>query len=1149
MAQLCCVGQTAKKEWYLHEIMKRFSSMNTKQSIAGSALAALCLGLVACGGDPAPRFELITPEQSGIHFENKLEETVQLNIFSYLYFYNGGGVAAGDLTGNGLPDLYFTANQHENKLYLNRGDFKFEDISEQAGVQGQKGWATGVTMADVNGDGRLDIYVSQMGDFQNIRGRNQLYINQGNDANGIPQFKDEAKAYGLDLIGFSTQAAFFDYDGDGDLDMYMLNHSVHANGTYGKASLRAETHPLAGDKLMRNDGGKFVDVTKESGIHSSALGYGLGITVADINWDGYPDIYIGNDFHENDYLYLNNGDGTFTEALGSAMGHTTRYSMGNDVADMNNDGLPDILSVDMLPSDPQKLKASVAEDPYDIYKFKLDWGYNHQFARNTLQLNRGGGKFSEIGLQAGIAATDWSWSGLFADLDLDGYKDIFIANGIKRRSNDLDFINFVSSEAIQSRLEGNLTEEDLLLTESMPVVKIPNAAFRNRGDLTFEDVSKSWGLNQDSFSNGAAYADLDGDGDLDLITNNTDQPAFIYKNLTVNGDKQDNNWLKIKLDGEGGNRFGIGTKIIVPRKDQTQTLEHFPTRGYQSSVSDDLIIGAGKAEVIDTLIVIWPDLRYQKLYQVAVNQVLTLRQADASGKWVFKASSRGASLFTDISQAHQLPYAHKENSFEEFNREALIPHMASTEGPALAVGDVNGDGLDDIFAGGAKHQSGSLLLQTTSGFVASSKAVFGADSVAEDTGALFLDYDGDGDLDLVVVSGGNEFQGKSPHLEVRFYRNDGLGNFSRDQQAAPGLFTNASCVRAADFDKDGDLDLFVAGRVVPWNYGMNPKSFLLENVGGGRYKDITASVEGLAEAGMITDAAWTDLAGGGYPSLVLVGEWMPVTLFSNQQGRLSRANIPSLDKSNGWWNVLKVHDINGDGHPDLLIGNLGLNSKYQASSKEPVSLYLYDFDGNGKTDPLIYHYVDGKQYLFATKDELVSQLRSVKGKFVKYEDFAKADHTQLFDKQLMSKAEKRYAYEFRSGAFLNDGKGGFSFQPFPAQAQFSPLKALHLLDVDGDGRMDVLTGGNFWEVNIQRGRYDADWGTLLRNSGDGTFAAVPQLQSGLLLEGQVRDLQPIMLHGQQAVLVARNNAPLQLLALTGSLPRLTTEQLALKEER
>ncbi|WP_224999324.1 VCBS repeat-containing protein [Cesiribacter sp. SM1] len=1092
------------------------------------AVAAAAVFASACHTASEPRFELISPEQSGVTFENRLEESVQHNIFSYLYFYNGGGVAAGDLNGDGLPDLYFTANQGENKLYLNRGNFKFEDITGQVKMQGKKGWTTGVTMADVNGDGRLDIYVSQLGDFQNIRGKNQLYINKGNSAEGVPQFQDEAKAYGLDLIGFSTQAAFFDYDADGDLDMYMLNHSVHSNGTFAKASIRQESHPLAGDKLLRNDGGSFTDVTDGSGIYSSALGYGLGVTVADINWDGYPDIYVGNDFHENDYLYLNNGDGTFTESLEKMMQHTSRYSMGNDIADINNDGLPDILSLDMLPSDPVKLKASAAEDAYEIYKFKIDYGYNHQFARNTLQLNLGNGKFSEIGLQAGVAATDWSWSGLFADLDLDGYKDIYIANGIKRRSNDLDYINYVSSEAIQSRLAGNISEEDLLLTEKMPEVKIPNAAFRNNGDLSFEDVSQSWGLNQESFSNGAAYADLDGDGDLDLVANNVNQPAFIYKNLTIDDKNKGGNYLKISLKGEGNNRFGIGAKIIIPKKGQVLTFEHYPTRGYQSAVSDDLTIGLGEDSLVDKLIVVWPDRRFQELQGLKGNRVLTLDQADATGTYSFTKAAE-VPAFTDLTAVLPVPYKHEENKYIEFNREALLPHMTSTEGPKLAVGDVNGDGLDDFFVGGAKRQPGSLFVQTAQGVASTNVALFRADSLAEDVGATFVDYDNDRDLDLVVVSGGNEFQAHSAALEVRFYLNDGRGNFSRDQKAAPGIYVTGSCVTAADYDGDGDQDLFIGGRVVPWNYGSTPNSYLLQNQGGGRFKDISADVAGLANAGMVKDARWADLNGDGFDELLLVGEWMPITIFSNRKGKLEKADISSLEKTNGWWNVVKVADLDGDGDLDLVAGNLGLNSKLKASPDKPVSLLVHDFDGNEKPDPLLYHYVGDRQYLFATRDEVVSQLREVKGKYVKYGDFASADQTSLFEQQLISKAEKQYAYEFRSGIFLNNGDAGFSFEPLPAQAQFSPIQALLLLDFDKDGKLDILSGGNHYEVNIQRGRYDADYGTLMRNAGNGHFTVVPPAQSGVLIEGQVRDIQKIRLQGQELVLVSRNNAPLQLL--------------------
>ncbi len=656
-----------------------------------------------------PLFELLPASYTGVDFQNRLEETPQMNIFSYLYFYNGGGVAAGDLNGDSLPDLYFTANLESNQLYLNQGDFRFQNITEVAAVGGKKGWTTGVTMADVNGDGRLDIYVSQLGDYQNIRGKNQLYINQGNNAQGIPTFQDQAAAYGLDLIGFGTQAAFFDYDLDGDLDMYMLNHSTHASGTFARATLRQEKHQLAGDKLLRNDGEQFVDVTDSSGIYSSALGYGLGISTGDVNWDGYPDIYVGNDFHENDYLYINNEDGTFTESLEQTIRHTSRFSMGNDIGDINNDALPDIFSLDMLPSDPVMLKNSAGEDAYDVYNYKLRFGYNHQFARNSLQLNRGNNHFSEIGLLTGTFATDWSWSGLIVDLDLDGNKDIYIANGIKRRSNDLDYIKYVSNDAVQHRLEGDLTSEDMALIEKMPMVKIPNAVFKNEGKLSFVNVSQPWGLDQESFSNGAAYADLDNDGDLDLVTNNVDQEAFLYKNRTVDGDRITNHFLKLTFRGEGANTQGIGARIIIPSDSQTMIQEVFTTRGYQSAVPAELVVGLDNKTQVDSLIVVWPDLRFEVLTNVPANTHQILDQKTATGRYDFSSTLKP--LF-EVSKEPNVAYTHEENPFVEFNREVLVPHMSSTEGPRLAVGDVNGDGQDDFFVGGAKHQPGAIFVQT-----------------------------------------------------------------------------------------------------------------------------------------------------------------------------------------------------------------------------------------------------------------------------------------------------------------------------------------------------------------------------------------------------------------------------------------------------
>ena len=1083
------------------------------------ALAMLAATACADGPDTAPLFELLPASTTGVDFQNRLEETPQMNIFSYLYFYNGGGVAAGDLNGDSLPDLYFTANLESNRLYLNQGNFQFQDVTEIAAVGGKKGWTTGVTMADVNGDGRLDIYVSQLGDYQNIRGKNQLYINQGNDAQGIPTFQDEAAAFGLDLVGLGTQAAFFDYDLDGDLDMYMLNHSTHASGTFARSSLRQQKHPLAGDKLLRNDGNTFTDVTDSSGIYSSALGYGLGITVGDVNWDGYPDVYIGNDFHENDYLYINNQDGTFTERLEEQMHHTSRFSMGNDIGDINNDALPDIFSLDMLPSDPVMLKNSAGEDTYDVYNYKLGFGYNHQFARNSLQLNRGHDHFSEIGLLTGTFATDWSWSGLIADLNLDGNKDLYVANGIKRRSNDLDYIKYVSNTAVQRRLEGDLTQEDMALVEKMPVVKIPNAVFRNDGNLAFTDVSQRWGLNQESFSNGAAYADLDNDGDLDLITNNVDQDAFIYKNRTIDGPSTTNHFLKLTFRGEGANTQGLGARIIIPMDSQTLIQEVYTTRGYQSAVPAELIVGLGNRTQVDSLIVVWPDLRFEILTEVPANTRRVLNQENASGRYDFSVTDRP--LFETTSQP-EVEYVHQENSFVEFNREVLVPHMSSTEGPRLAVGDVNGDGQDDFFVGGAKHQPGAIFMQTAAGFSRSRQPSLQADSLAEDVEASFIDVDQDRDLDLLVVSGGNEFRGNEDALRVRLYRNDGAGRFTRDQPAIPDIYVNGSCVSSADYDQDGDPDLFVGGRVVSRNYGMAPRSYLLQNDGRGNFTDVTEQdAEGMAYVGMVKDAQWADMNGDELPDLVVVGEWMPISVFLNQQGRLV-PQAASLTGTQGWWNTVEVRDIDGDGDRDILAGNLGLNSKLKASADEPVSLIVKDVDNNGQVEQLMFHYVQGKKRLFATKDEINSQLTDIKNRFVGYSQFAQAEVEEIFPATMLEGGRTLLAYEARSGVFINEGDLRFRFEPFPTQAQFAPVNAIQVLENGEEGPPDVITAGNFYEVTIERGRYDADYGTFLQNTGHGRFTAVPNTRSGLYLEGQVRDLEMITYQGQSMVMVARN---------------------------
>ena len=1078
-------------------------------------------------------FTQITPDSSGVHFTNHLQETPEFNIFNYLYFYNGGGVAAGDLNGDHLPELYFTANQQSNKLYLNQGNCTFKDITEQTGLQGMEGWTTGVTFADVNADGKLDIYVSQLGKYRNIEGKNQLYINQGNDENGIPQFTEKAAEYGLDLVGFSTQATFFDYDLDGDLDMYMLNHSVHDNGTFGKrATLINEPHPEAGDKLLRNDNGTFTDVSEEAGIFSSVLGYGLGVSVGDLNLDGYPDIYVGNDFHENDYLYYNNGDGTFTEALNSSMKHTSRFSMGNDIADYNNDGLPDLVALDMLPADPEIRKKSASEDPFDIFSFKLNFGYNYQFSRNSLQLNRGNQQFSEIGAYAGIAATDWSWASLMADYDQDGYKDLFVSNGIYRRSNDLDYINFISDNTIQAKLEGKMDVKDLDLIEKMPRVKVPNYAFRNNGDLTFTDKSKEWGLKIDSYSNGSAYADLDNDGDLDLVVNNIEDSAFIFKNQVNEryADSLTRNYLKLRFEGSGQNPFGVGARVMVNTPNGIITQEQFPTRGYQSSVDVQMVVGLGKITTIPSLTVVWPDGKYQALNQVEANQTLTLQYANAAGSYDYsRLKPAGKPLLEDITPATRVSYRHKENKFVEFNRERLMPHMVSSEGPALATGDVNNDGLHDFYVGGGKWKPGALYVQQPDGtFVPINQETWAADSVREDVDAVFFDADNDGDQDLLVVTGGNEFFDKSPKMLSRLYLNQ-EGTFTKAPNRLPELFITGACVAKADYDNDGDTDLFLGARAVPWNYGQIPSSHLLQNNGEGFFEDVTEQIAPeLLEAGLIKQANWADLDGNGTPDLILAGEWMPLSIYFNRDGKLEKAANTGLNEYAGWWNTVAIADYDNDGDLDMLAGNMGLNSRLQASAKEPLRMYIHDFDDNGNIDQIVTHYVNGQEELFATKDELTRQLKYLNKEFLSYEKFAEAQLEEVFTPAQLSKAEQVKATHLASSFIENKGNGKFAVHELPGQAQLAPVNAVVVNDFNNDGNLDALLAGNFYDVNPEIGRYDADYGTLLTGDGKGNFTVASNREMRLYLDGQVRKMAAIEIADVgQAIVVARNNDTLK----------------------
>ena len=1097
-------------------------------------LGASVLLALAChpAKQEPPLFELLSPSVTGVRFENRLPEDTAYNILNYLYYYNGGGVAAGDVNGDGLPDLYFTANVGGNHLYLNRGNYHFEDVTARAGVGGAGGWTTGVTMADVNGDGRLDLYVSGVS-YLGMQGHNILYIN-----NGDGTFTDRTAEFGLGHVGYSTQALFFDYDGDGDLDMFLLNHSVHTEQTIGRQADRNARNPRTGGMLFRNDGGHFTDVSAQAHIYGGVEAFGLGVVASDFNLDGCPDLYVANDFQENDYLYINNCDGTFSERIATATGHTSRFSMGVDAADVNNDGLPDLISVDMLPQREEILKTSASAESYNLFDMKVKAGYHAQYARNALQLNRGAGRFSEIGYQAGVFATDWSWAPLFADLDNDGRKDLFITNGIYRRPNDLDYINYVGNEAVQASLARGITRDNLSLLQKMPQVPLANYAFHNNGDLTFTNLAAAWGLAQPGFSNGAVYVDLNNSGALDLVVNNVNAPASIYRNRAreLNG----RHYLTIALRGDGANTGGIGAKVIARAGGTTQMLEAMPTRGFQSAVDPRLHLGLGASARVDTLTVIWPDRRFQTLTGVAVDRILTLEQKNATGRYVYRPAA-APPLFDDVTPHTAIDFKHAEQTFLDYNREPLMPHLLSREGPALAVADVNGDGLDDIFVGGAKWQASRIYLQQRDGrFRASAQPALAADSLAEDVDAAFFDANGDGHPDLVVAAAGNEFWGDAEPLRPRLYLNDGRGNFRRDPAALPAIFENASCVVPGDFDGDGHIDLFVGSRVVAREYGMIPHSHLLHNDGTGHFTDVTATIApALSQAGMVSSAAWVPSATAGRLDLVVVGEWMPVRVFRQEQGRfVDRTTESGLAGTSGWWNTVTAADLRGTGRADLVLGNLGLNSYLRASPAEPARLYVGDFAHNGTQLQILTFYKDGVSYPVAGRDELVRLIPSLRSKYASYKDFGASRVEDIFPKADLAQARVMEARTFASAVALSDGKGGYALKPLPAEAQFAPVYAVVAGDYTGDGVPDLLLGGNFSGVTPTFGRYDASYGLLLQGDGAGGFAPVEMERSGVLIEGEVRHMRALRgANGDRLVVVARNDTTLQVLRARTPGPR------------
>ena len=912
--------------------------------------------------------------------------------------------------------------------------------------------------------------------------------------------------------------------------MYLLNQSMHTERGVSSRPQRYPRHPRAGDRFFRNDGKRFVDVSEKAGIYGGVEGYGLGVVASDLNLDGCPDVFVANDFQENDFLYINNCDGTFTESIAAAIGHTSRSSMGVDAADFNNDGRPDIAVLDMLPEREEVLKTSANAESFNVHNLKLKTGYLSQYARNTLQLNRGGGRFSEIGYLAGVYATDWSWSALFADLDNDGNKDLFVTNGIYRRPNDLDYLNYIADNAVQASLADSITEENLTLLKKMPQVPLAKYAYRNNGDLTFTDMANAWGLAQPGFSNGAVYADLNNSGALDLVVNNVNTPAAIYRNRArqITG----NSYLTVALRGSGANTGGIGAKVTIWHGGRMQMAEQMPTRGFQSSVDPRLHFGLGASKQIDSLVVVWPDHRQQVLRSVAADRTLTLSQHAASGRYFYREKSHRA-LFQDVTARMGIDYRHAENAFVDYNREPLMPHMLSTEGPALAIADVNGDGLDDIYAGGAKWQAGRLLIQTRDGrFTPGSEAVFRADSLYEDVDATFFDANGDRHPDLYVVSGGNEFWGNDEALRDRLYINDGRGNFARARNALPDIFENGSCVVAGDFNGDGHLDLFVGSRVVSRSYGVIPKSHLLQNDGTGRFVDVTAGVgKSLTHAGMVSSAAWIDYDGDGKLDLVVVGEWMPVRVFRQESGRfVDRTAEAGLSATSGWWNTVKAADLNADGRKDLVLGNLGLNSYIRASREKPARLYVNDFFGTGDVDQILTFYKNGVSYPLASRDELVSLMPQLRSKYVSYSSFGASRIEDIFSPSELKQATVREAHLFASSVALNNGKGAFILSPLPIEAQFAPIYAVQAEDFDADGHDDLLVAGNFSGVTPVRGRYDASYGLLLRGNGKGGFESVDMDKSGVRIDGEVRDMGFLRnAANDRLIVVARNNDALQIL--------------------
>lgn len=1087
-------------------------------------IACICF-ITACKNTKEKTlFSLVT--NSNINFKNTLTESESFNVFKYRNFYNGGGAATGDLNNDGLPEIFFTANQSSNKLYLNKGALQFEDITTKAGISFSNEWSTGVVFVDINADGWLDIYVCNAGNMMNKALRkNKLYINNKNLT-----FTDQAAAYGLDNDGYSTHASFFDYDLDGDLDCFLVNNSPIPVNTLNYANMRsipdaeapyAEFLKGGGDHLYRNDNGKFTDVTKEAGIYGSIISFGLGVTVGDINLDGYPDVYVSNDFFEKDYLYINQRNGTFKDEIEDRTQHISFSSMGADLQDINNDGKPDIFTTDMLPGDDYRLKTNTSFEGYDTYKLKQNQGFYNQFTQNALQVNNGDGKFLETGFYSGVAASDWSWGALMFDADNDGLSDIVVCNGIFRDVTDQDFIDFFANDVVNQMILKGKKEEVNNVIDKMPSVPIPNKAFKNLGNLRFSDAGLTWGLDQPTFSNGASYADLDNDGDLDLIINNVNQEALVYKNNS--SDDSTTNYLAVQLQYGEQNPFAVGSTIKVYAADQVITRELIPSKGFQSSVEYKQTIGLGKFQP-DSVQILWPNKTVTTIVKPAVNQLLKVQYDNSSKRSnLFQHELSQTTLLTQVN----MPFdAHKEDEHVDFYQERNIPFMLSKQGPKTAVADVNGDKQDDIFIGGAVGQPSQLYLQTTNGFAKKAVADFEKFTFNDVTAAFFFDADQDGDLDLFVGGGGNFAPASSEKYQHQLYINDGKANFTLKSGSFPISHTNTGVAIPLDYDGDGKMDILIGSRSEPQNYAIAPQSFLFHNDGNARFTDVTEKAASfLRSAGMITGAIWTDLNGDSQKELLMIGEWMSPKLYAYKSGKFAEEKT-GLENELGWWQSVTVGDLNDDGYPDLLLGNLGQNFYMKPDAGNPVKVWIKDFDQNGTMDKIFSHTLNGKEVPVFLKKDITEQIPSLKKSNLKHADYANKTMQQVF-KDGLKDAVVLTVNNAANCIAYNDGKGNFKLEQLPFMAQLSSVQSSVITDIDKDGKNDIVLAGNFFDLLPQFCSIDASYGQVLLNKGNKQFSLATSISTGLSIKGQVRDIAQVKQKNTTGLLFLRNNeAPL-----------------------